>query len=432
MIIQPARQPLALPLRFLGGIALALTLALALFVFAMRPPFEEFRAMTFFLAATALISLVAGYSLYRLGWIGRSPHINWTLLSGYALSSILTFVNVWVTARLMFINQHDLTLSVILLLFASGIAMSLGYYVSASVTDNITALAHGAQHIAAGRLDTRVAVSGADEMAALARAFNAMASQLELADARQKELEALRRELIAWVGHDLRTPLASVRAMVEALADGVVDDPETVQRYLRNAKREIGALSLLIDDLFEMAQIDAGGLKLDRQPVSLSDLISDTLESFSEVAQAKGVYLDGEVAAGVDPVFCDARQIGRVLSNLVGNAVRHTPTGGQVRMEARPVAAGVQVDVIDTGEGIAPEDLPHLFDQFYRVEKSRSRATGGAGLGLAIARGIVEAHGGHIQVDSQFGKGTTFSFVLPGPVREARRNPLLRRQVMTG
>ncbi|HXF62134.1 MAG TPA: HAMP domain-containing sensor histidine kinase [Caldilineaceae bacterium] len=424
--IQPARQPIALPLRFLGGVLLALALTLAIFLVAMRPPLVDFQLMGLFLGATALISLIAGYALYRSGWITRSPHLHWTLLSTYVLSSVLTFINVWVTARLMFLNQHDLVLATVLLVFATGIAISLGYFLSATVSDNLKALTQGAREIARGRLNTRVHIPGRDETADLARSFNHMAAQLETAARKQQELDALRRELIAWVGHDLRTPLASVRAIIEALADGVVEDPDTVQRYLRTAKRDIDALAVLIDDLFEMAQIDAGGLKLDRRPNSLADLISDTLESFRTLAQEKGVALNGAVVPDVDPVVLDARQIGRVLSNLVSNAIRHTPAGGSVAVRAFPVPDGVRVEVTDTGEGIRSEDLPRVFEQFYRGEKSRSRATGGAGLGLAIAKGIVEAHGGRIGVQSAPGQETVFYFLLPRVRREALRNPLRR------
>lgn len=427
-LIQRSRQPWTPLLRFLVSIALILALTLAVFVLIMEPPKADFRGMILFLSATAIVSLLAGYTVYQLGWINRSPKLSWTLLSSYALSSILTFVNVWVTARLMFINSHDLTLATILLVFAAGIAMALGYFLTTALTDNIAVLHEGAQAVARGALETRVKVSGQDEMAQLARSFNEMATQLQSAAERQKELEILRRDLIAWVGHDLRTPLASVRAIVEALADGLVEEPATVDRYLRTAKRDIGQLAALIDDLFELAQLDAGGLKLERQRSSLSDLLSDTIESFSALAAEKGIKLDGKVEAGVDPIELDVRQIGRVLANLIGNAIRHTPAGGQVTIEARVIAGGVQVNVNDTGEGIRHEDLPHVFEQFYRGEKSRNRSTGGAGLGLAIAKGIVEAHGGEISVESEPGAGARFTFTLPrtGDKIQRKANPLFQ------
>ncbi len=407
-------------LRFLGAVALSLALALGFFFLLMRPPMTDLGLMTLFLAITAIISIAIGYGAYRLGWINRSPHISWVLLGGYALASALTFLNVWVTARLMFASQHDLRLATVLLLFSGGIAISVGYFFSAALTDRIVTLNLAANELAQGQLSVRVPVVGNDEMASLARTFNEMAARLEEAADKQQELDSLRRNLIAWAGHDLRTPLASVQAIVEALADGVVEDPDTVDRYLHTAQREIRSLSLLIDDLFELAQLEAGGLRLDLSLNSISDLISDTMESFSQLATRQGVTLEGRADPGVDPVLIDARQIGRVLSNLLGNAMRHTPRGGMVLVHATKVENtsrvedSVLVEISDTGEGISSDDLPHIFERFYRGEKSRSRATGGTGLGLAIAKGIVEAHGGQISVESPVDQqGTRFSFTLP-------------------
>jgi signal transduction histidine kinase len=270
-----------------------------------------------------------------------------------------------------------------------------------------------AEKLAEGDLQTRVSASGRDEIAALANTFNQMAEQLETVDKKQRELERLRADLIAWVGHDLQTPLASVRAILEALEDGVVDDPQTVKRYLGTAQRDVRSLSVLIDDLFQMAQLDTGGFPLDRAESSLSDLISDTLESFSELALRQGVKLEGSVDSNVDPVIMDTQRIGRVLNNLIGNAIRHTPAAGRVDVRVMRTSSGVEVCVSDTGEGIRADDLPHVFESFYRGEKSRSRSTGGAGLGLAISRGIVHAHGGRITVQSESGRGSQFMFNLP-------------------
>jgi signal transduction histidine kinase len=291
--------------------------------------------------------------------------------------------------------------------------MVLGYFLSSTITSRIYLLKDATERLAKGDLKTRVSINGRDEVAALANTFNQMAEQLEMADTRQRELERLRADLIAWVGHDLQTPLASMRAILEALEDGVVDDPQTVKRYLNTAQRDVHTLSALIDDLFQMAQLDTGGIPLDRAESSLSDLISDTLESFSELAFRQGVKLEGSVDPNVDPVTMDTQRIGRVLNNLISNALRHTPAGGRVNVRAQRTALGVEVCVSDTGEGIRAEDLPHVFESFYRGEKSRSRSTGGAGLGLAISRGIVQAHGGQIKVQSETGNGSQFTFSLP-------------------
>ena len=401
--------------RLVFSTLLIVAISLAFFNMLMSPPTNELGLMALFLGITALASALVGYAAYRLGWVSLSPTLRWTLLGGYALASILTFFNVWFSAQLMFASQHDLRLAIVLLVFAGGIAMILGYFLSSTVTERIHLLKGAAEKLAAGDLQTRVPVNGRDEVAALSNTFNQMAEQLQLADQKQRELESLRRDLIAWVGHDLQTPLASMRAILEALSDGVVDEPEMVKRYLLTAQRDVMSLSALIDDLFQMSQLDAGGFPLQSAPSSLSDLVSDTLESFSELAKQQEITLEGEVEQDVDPVLMDTQAIGRVFNNLISNALRHTPSQGRVSVWVRRGHSGVDVTVSDTGEGIRPQDIPHIFERFYRgdASRSRNRITSGAGLGLAIARSIVQAHGGDIQVQSEPGKGTQFTFHLP-------------------
>jgi signal transduction histidine kinase len=395
------------------GIILILAISLSFFNLLMSPPSNELGLMALFLGITAFVSALAGVAAYRFGWINSSPTLRWTLLGGYALSSLLTFFNVWFSAELMFASEHDLLLAIVLLVFAGGIAMILGYFLSSTVTERIDLLKGAAEKLSQGDLQTRVPVQGRDEVSALAVTFNQMAQQLQAADQKQRELESMRRDLIAWVSHDLQTPLTSMRAILEALSDGIVDDPETVKRYLNTAQRDVRSLSALIDDLFQMAQLDAGGFPLHRAPASLSDLVSDTLESFTELAKQQGITLEGQVESDVDPIFMDTQAIGRVLNNLIGNALRHTPPNGRVSVWVRRTGPRVEVTVSDTGEGIRAEHIPHIFERFYRAEKSRNRGTGGAGLGLAIARGIVRAHGGEIRVESQVGKGTQFTLHIP-------------------
>jgi signal transduction histidine kinase len=409
----------ALPLRYAVGVVAVMFGSLLAFWVVMQPPLNELGWMALYLSATALISIALGYIAYRTGWLNRAPNLRWALLGGYALSSLLTFLNVWVTARLMFASRHDLLLATILLIFASGIAMALGLFLSSALADRIRLLNHAAQLVSRGDLSVQVMPQGRDEMAELAQTFNAMVVQLQAAERKQRELDHLRRELIAWVSHDLQTPLASMRAIVEALADGVVAGPEAEQRYLDVLQNHIRELSELIDDLFQLTQLDAGGLSLDCASSSLVDLLSDTLESFKALASQHGVALTASVAPGVDIVYMDTRRIGRVLNNLIGNALHHTPTGGSVQVAAERVDGWVRVKVADTGEGIAPDDLPFIFDRFYRGDKSRNRKTGGAGLGLTISRGIIESHGGQIMVESSPGKGSTFSFSLPDKLHPA-------------
>jgi signal transduction histidine kinase len=406
---------ISMPVRLVLGIALIVAISLGIFTLLMSPPSGELALMALFLGITAFVSALAGYAAYRFGWINLSPTLRWTLLGGYALASILTFFNVWFSAQLMFASPHDLLLAIVLLIFASGIAMILGYFFSSTVTERILSLQRAAEKLARGDLRTRVPLNGRDELSALATTFNQMAEQLQVADQKQRELETMRRDLVAWASHDLQTPLASMRAILEALSDGVVDEPDMVKRYLQTAQRDVMSLSALLDDLFQMSQLDVGGFPLNRALSSLSDLVSDTLESFSELAYRESIQLEGKVEPVVDPVFMDTQAIGRVLNNLISNALRHTPAGGEIHVHAWRTDRGVELSVRDTGEGIPAQDLPRIFERFYRGDAARSRhhGTGGAGLGLAIAQGIVRAHGGDIRVESQIGKGAQFTFSIP-------------------
>jgi signal transduction histidine kinase len=399
--------------RLFLAIFLVFALALTIFYLVMRPRREDLELMALFLTATSVITLSVGYVAYRAGWLSRTPSLRWALLGTFLISNLLIFLNVWLTASLMFVSEHDLLLGTILLGFASGIALALGYFFTESLMRRITNLRGTVRQVQGGALSARAEIEGRDEIAELAGSFNSMVAEMEDTIAKQKELETLRRDLIAWVGHDLQTTLASVRAIVEALADDVVDDPATRTRYLNSAKHDIQALSHLIDDLFELAQLDAGGLHLELQPNSLSDLISDTLESFSARADELRISLTGEIEENIDPVQMDANRIGRVLKNLISNSLRHTQSEGRIHLLAKTTAGTVEVEVQDTGEGFSEDDLPHLFERFYRGEKSRSKATGGAGLGLAIAKGLVEAHGGTIRAELLPKTGSRFVFTLP-------------------
>ncbi len=412
-------------LRLFPSIFITFIIGLVLFLLLMQPPTTDLVVMTRLMAISSVISVLAAYGTYRLGLVFWMPEIRLTFVIGTAIASAILFFTIWIIARLMFVSQHDFYLATVLLVFATGITMSVAFFLTESISLRVHALSDAAGMIAAGKLSLRVPEEGRDELSILARAFNKMASNLEGARQKQEEMDTSRRNLIAWISHDLRTPLTSIRAILEALGDNVVDDPATEERYLKTVQNEIRGLSHLIDDLFTVSQMDAGGLTLDCQFNSLGDLISDTIESFSELAVRQNVTLQGSVPEGLDPVWMDARQLGRVLDNLVSNALRYTPAGGVIAIQATRQDGEIRVDVKDNGEGIHSEDLPRIFDLFYRGEKSRSRGTGGAGLGLAIANGVIEAHGGKIWVDSQPGSGTCFSFTLPNSPQKRSEEPAL-------
>ena len=395
-----------------GGLLSALTFILAIALFIIGIPRRDVAALAGFLLLTSIPSLGLGYVIFHT-MQRRQRSLGQLIALAYTLGLAIVVINILITARLMFVSDHDLTLLGLLLSFVAVLSLFFGLTLAADLARSIRLLARGAAEVAEGNLAMRVPDASSSELTDLAKAFNQMAARLEEAFARQRQAEATRRDLVAAVSHDLRTPLASIRAIVEALADRLVSDPPTIERYLHTLHGQIESLSALIDDLFELSQLESPHPGLQLESGSLLDLISDTLESFYAEAERKGVRLTGHVEATVDPVQMNPQKIQRVLNNLVRNAISHTPAHGTVAITARTAPGGVHVDVADTGEGIAPQELPHVFEWFYRGEKSRSRAYGGAGLGLAIARSIVEAHGGRIWAESTVGRGSTFSFILP-------------------
>ncbi|HEY3109971.1 MAG TPA: HAMP domain-containing sensor histidine kinase [Chloroflexota bacterium] len=378
----------------------------------LRAAPDDVSLLALYLVGSGAASLVIGYGglalLSRLGIGG----LRLRLAFGGVLVIAVAFVNVVVTALLMFISAHDLGLLGLLLFFAAILAIFFALAVADPLVASVRALTRAANRMSGGDLTVRVPADGRDEVGELARAFNAMAGQIAGAARERESAEAALRDLVAAVSHDLRTPLASIRAMVEAINDHVVTDRETVDRYLGTIGSEVERLAQLIDDLFELSQIDAGQLRLQVEDGSLHDLISDTLRSLSAQAERRRVALVGRVDETLPHVRLDPARAQRVLDNLVGNALRHTAAGGRVELGALERPDEVEVTVRDTGEGIAPEELARVFEPFYRGERERSRSAG-AGLGLTIARGIVTAHGGRIWAESTVGAGTTFHFTLP-------------------
>jgi Signal transduction histidine kinase len=250
------------------------------------------------------------------------------------------------------------------------------------------------------------------ELETVSRALDQAYARIRDGRERERALESARRELVTWVSHDLRTPLAGMRAMVEALEDGVVSDEETVRRYHARIRQEVDRLSEMVDDLFELSRIHAGTLRLTRRPVGLGDLVADALAGVEPLARAKGVHLRAD-ADRVVPVNVDAGELSRALRNLVVNAIRHTPADGTVVVHAEDDGGTARLSVSDACGGIPEEDLPRLFDVAFRGEAARTPGPdGGAGLGLAIARGIVEAHEGEITVENT-GPGCRFEIRLP-------------------
>jgi len=290
-------------------------------------------------------------------------------------------------------------------LAAAIVAVALSLYLSQSVIAPVRAMSIATQRIADGRYDERVAVRGEDELAQLAMRFNQMAEKLN-------QVESMRRRLIGDVSHELRTPLTAIKGSMEGLIDGVL--PATQETY-QQIHAEADRLNRLVDDLQELSRVEARAYELDLQPLDVSSLVQTVTKRLTPQFDTKHISLDLKVTLDLPHVLADEDRTVQVLTNLVGNALPYTPENGKVTVAAKRVSNEVQISVHDTGLGIPPEHLLHIFDRFYRVDKSRSRREGGgSGIGLTIAHALVEAHGGRIWAESAGeGQGSTFTFTLP-------------------
>ena len=385
----------------------------------MRAPAADLQALAVILAVSGALSLLVAWGAVR--WVGRRrAPLRRRLATVYAAGLVITLVNVLAAALLMFLSTHDLLLLLAVLTFATILAALFGRAVTASVVRDLDHLAATSRRLASGDLSARAALSGTDEVAQLAATFDHMAAELQAGIERERSHERARREMVAAVSHDLRTPLTTVRAMVEAVTDGVVSEPADVRRYMDLIRDETQHLSRLIDDLFELSHIESGALRLDLAPTHLPELVAQTIEAYEAPARDGGVTLAHTADPAIPPVLADGARLMRVLRNLIDNALRFTPAGGTVRVEARVEPApssAVRVTVADTGPGLPDDEAERVFDRFYRGARARSRPAAGhpsgAGLGLTVARGLVQAHGGRIWVESEPGSGAAFHFTLP-------------------
>ena len=283
-------------------------------------------------------------------------------------------------------------------------AIALSLYLSSSITAPVKAMSLATQHIAAGHYDERVPVRGEDELAQLAMRFNQMAEKLD-------QVELMRRQLIGDVSHELRTPLTAIKGSMEGLIDGIL--PATEETF-QQIHAETNRLNRLVDDLQELSRVEARAYELNLQPLDVASLLSTVAKRLSTQIEAKQIILGFELAPDLPRVLVDPDRAIQILTNLAANAVQYTPDAGRILISAKPTNGEVQISVQDTGIGIPKEHLPHVFDRFYRVDKSRSRrAGGGSGIGLTIARALVEAHGGQIWVGSAGEDlGSTFTVTL--------------------
>ena len=315
------------------------------------------------------------------------------------------------TARAMFLSPHDFEVVLLVAAVAGLVGVGFAVAVGAAFAAWSRALRDEARRFGESGEFAPTAV-GPAELQDLADEIQAAGERLRDARAREETLEQSRRELVSWVSHDLRTPLAGLRAMTEALEDGLAEDPA---RFHRQMRTEVDRMVRMVDDLFELSRIQAGVLRLAPQQVLVGDLVSEALAGASPVASSRGVRLGGHVEQGLE-VSADPSELSRVVANLLVNAIRHTPAEGQVSVEGRAVADGVELSVVDECGGISEHDIERVFDVGWQGSAARSPEQGapgrGAGLGLAIVRGIVEAHAGQVGVVNE-GDGCRFRVLLP-------------------
>jgi signal transduction histidine kinase len=363
----------------------------------------------------SLWTLIAALGISAIGIVilrvaaARSIRV---MVTGIVLVSVLTSmagVSIIAVRMLGGVNQ-DVVLDLMAIAGLAGLIVAL--VVGRRLTRASRAISAAVQGVGDGGVYIAPKLTLPAELSELSEALTVAYDRLAQARSRERALEASRRELVAWVSHDLRTPLAGLRAMAEALEDQVVIDPREVSQYHTQIRREVDRLSLMIDDLFELSRIHAGALRLSRRMVGLEDLVAEVVASAEPVARARGVRLTGAAVRGM-PVFIDTAEMGRALRNLVTNAIRHTPSDGVVDVLAEVQSGVACVSVSDACGGIPPADLPRVFDVAFRGESARTPGPQeGAGLGLSIARGIVEAHSGQIAVRNA-GPGCQFLIRLP-------------------
>ena len=287
------------------------------------------------------------------------------------------------------------------------LSAAVGLWLSGAITRPLRRLIEAASAVARGDLDQEVPARSRDELGQLSRTFNDMTARLRAA--RQMETE-----FVANVSHELRTPLTAVKGTIETLRDGAVDDPEVRDRFLETVEVETDRLIRLVNDLLLLSRTDSEALNLHRQPVDLASLARETSQRLAPRALAEGLTLQVEEEPRPPQVLADRDRIEQVLVNLLDNAIKYSPQGGVIRIRAAACPEGmVCVSVEDQGIGIPMVELERIGERFYRADRARSRTQGGSGLGLAIARALVEAHGGHLWLESKEGRGTTATFTLP-------------------
>ena len=382
----------------------AVVIGLVVFEISMQPTAEDRVLLGFIFVVVAAFAAVLALTLR---WAGRRSHsIRRSVLVVGLAGLAIAAVTVGIAAQQMFLSSHDLNLLLVVLVFAVATTVAFAVSVSGDLARDLEATAGAARRVQAGDLGARTGVVRADEVGTVAATFDRMAADLEQRDAERRAHETARRQFLAAIGHDLRTPLASLRAAIEALEDGLAPDPD---RYFQSMDRDVAVLSSLVDDLFLLSRLEEGSVEMERGPIDITELADEAIEVLTPVAESAEVRL--ELVADQRVVAVGGSEaVSRVLRNILDNAIRFAPSGSAVTVEVRN-EDGAAVRVIDGGSGFDPEFVGHAFERFSRGDPSRERSTGGSGLGLAIARGFIEALDGSIWAEP--GPGGCVGFRLP-------------------
>ena len=368
---------------------------------------------------TLAITLAVGGTAMLLLWALRRSSLIVQVLILVAAALMSVVLSIIGASSLMYISEHDLTVALNVAAISSVVSLALAATLGTVVVRNARSLSRAARLIGAGeRVDAVGRQSGA-ELTALARELVATSAKLAESKDRERRIEESRRELVAWIAHDLRTPLAGIMSMAEALEDEVAGDP---QRYHRQMREQVSRLSAMVDDLFELSKIDSGALRLRLEEISLYDVVSDSVADLRPISQGRDIRIESDLGGEVF-VRADPRELSRAVSNLLLNAIQHTPPGTPITVSASVVDGRASIAVIDAGGGIDEEDLIRVFDPGWRGEAARTpqpaspstthpSRSSGAGLGLAIVRGIAAAHQGEVTVRNVPG-GCRFDLILP-------------------
>jgi signal transduction histidine kinase len=405
------------PLAGLAVLALAIAAALIVLHLTMAPPRSQMVTLASYLAASGTAAGLVGWLALSSSW-SNSLGLRGKAFLGSLIGGVMGLFNVLLIARLMFISMdHDIWVVASAIGFGVVLMTAFSIVVASSVAQRVTLISDAVRALADGDPVPDLSLSESDEVSRLAGDVERLSAMLDASERERTRLDTERVELTAAISHDLRTPLASVRAMAEALSDGVVEEEKERSRYYALIQREIERLDRMIGDLFDLAQIDAGALRLEKRPLPLQEIVAEVVEGMRPQAERSGIDLqfEAESADDLPDVQLDGDRFERAVSNLVRNAIQHTPDGGEIRAIVRRENGWLALDVCDNGEGFDASQAEQVWNRFYRGDKSRGRkgSGDGAGLGLSIVRGFVEAHGGNVECTSAPGKGATFTVRLP-------------------